>query len=155
MLRAGLPAGSGEYTLTASLKRQVPHSTLTTATESVWTFRSGTTPEERPLPLMAVRYAPEGLDDFNRAKPGGTTRVPLWVERNPGSDKAGVRSVRLEMSTDDGAHWQRVPVVRAGSGWTSVLPNPGTAGFVSLRAKVTDTRGAGVTQTITRAYAVG
>ena len=36
-----------------------------------------------------------------------------------------------------------------------MVPNPGEAGFVSLRAAVTDAEGIGVTQTITRAYAIG
>ena len=66
-----------------------------------------------------------------------------------------MKSIGLEMSTDDGANWHKIPVHRTGSGWTAVLPNPRAAGFVSLRAVVTDTAGSGLTQTITRAYAVG
>ncbi|MEV7908112.1 hypothetical protein, partial [Streptomyces anulatus] len=69
-LHAGLPAGPGAYTLTASMRRQVPHSALSTAVESVWRFRSATTAKEQPLPLTAVRYSPAGLDEANRAKPG-------------------------------------------------------------------------------------
>ena len=137
------------------MRRQVPHSALTTAVESVWTFRSATTNKKQPLPLTAVRYSPAGLDDFNRAAPGTTTRLPLLIERNPGSQEAEVKSIGLEMSTDDGANWHKIPVHRTGSGWTAVLPNPRAAGFVSLRAVVTDTAGSGLTQTITRAYAVG
>ncbi|MEQ4722294.1 S8 family serine peptidase [Nonomuraea sp. B19D2] len=154
-LRADLPAGTGAYTLTASMRRQVPHSALSTGVESVWTFRSAATAKEQPLPLMAVRYSPAGLDTSNRATPGSATRLPLWVERNPGSARAEVTSVRLEMSADDGANWRPVAVTRTGSGWSAVLPNPRTAGFVSLRATVADTAGARLTQTIVRAYAVG
>ncbi|MFI7044851.1 S8 family serine peptidase [Streptosporangium sandarakinum] len=154
-LRADLPAGAGAYTLTASMRRQVPHSALSTGVESVWTFRSATTEKPQPLPLTAVRYGPGGLDESNRAKPGGVTRMPVWIERNPGAAAAETRSIRLEMSTDDGTSWRRVPLVRTGSGWTAVLRNPSAAGFVSLRAAVTDTAGTGLTQTITRAYAVG
>ncbi|MFE3452296.1 S8 family serine peptidase [Nonomuraea sp. NPDC059194] len=154
-LLADLPGEPAGYTLTASMRRQVPYSTLSTGVESVWTFPSSTAAERQPLPLTAVRYAPAGLDDFNRAKPGTTSRLPVSVERNPGSPQAEVKSLRLEMSTDDGAHWRRIPAVRTGSGWTAVVPNPRTPGYVSLRAVVTDTAGAGVTQTITRAYAVG
>ncbi|MFG1679637.1 S8 family serine peptidase [Nonomuraea sp. NPDC049269] len=154
-LRADLPSGRGSYTLTASMRRQVQHSALSTGVESVWTFPSATTAKEQPLPLTAVRYSPEGLDTSNRAKPGSVTRVPVRIERNPGSAKAEAKSIRLEMSTDDGANWRKIPVVRTGSGWTATVPNPATAGFVSLRAVVTDTAGVGVTQTITRAYAVG
>ncbi|WP_237110058.1 S8 family serine peptidase [Nonomuraea sp. MG754425] len=151
-LRADLPAGSGGYALTASMRRQA---TLSTEVNTAWTFPSATTAKEQPLPLMAVRYSPEGLDGSNRARPGSTTRIPVWVERNPGSTKAEAKSIRLEMSADDGATWHHVPVTRTGSGWTATLTNPPAAGFVSLRAVVTDTAGNGVTQTITRAYAVG
>ncbi|MEU9833178.1 S8 family serine peptidase [Streptosporangium sp. NPDC048047] len=154
-LHADLPAGAGAYTLTASMRRQVPHSVLSTGVESTWTFRSATTDKARPLPLTAVRYRPDGLDDSNRAKPGGVTRMSVWIERNPGAAAAETRSIRLEMSADDGASWRPVPLVRTGSGWTAVLRNPSAAGFVSLRAAMTDTAGAGLTQTITRAYAVG
>ncbi|MEV4110648.1 S8 family serine peptidase [Nonomuraea sp. NPDC049695] len=154
-LRADLPAGTGAYTLTASMRRQVPYSALSTGVESVWTFRSAATAKEQPLPLMAVRYSPAGLDTSNRAAPGSVTRLPLRVERNPGSAQAEVTSVRLEMSVDDGATWRPVAVARTGSGWTAVLPNPRTAGFVSLRAAVADSAGARLTQTIVRAYAVG
>ncbi|MER6581702.1 hypothetical protein [Nonomuraea sp. NPDC001023] len=151
-LRAGLPAGVGAYTLTASMRRPA---TLSTEGTSVWTFPSATTAEEQPLPLTAVRYGPEGLDDSNRARPGSTTRVPVWVERNPGSPKGRVLVIRLEMSADDGATWHDVMVARAGRGWSARLTNPSTAGFVSLRAAVTGSAGHAVTQMIIRAYAVG
>ncbi|MFD8533413.1 S8 family serine peptidase [Streptosporangium canum] len=154
-LNADLPAEATSYTLSTSMRRQVPYSTLSTAVEAIWTFRSASTAKEQPLPLMAVRYAPAGLDDLNRAKPGSLTRMPLWVERNPGGADAAVRSVRLEMSSDDGTSWRRVPVAPTASGWTAVVANPRTPGFVSLRVTATDASGAGLTQTITRAYAVG
>ena len=137
------------------MRRQVPHSVLSTGVESVWTFPSATTAKEQPLPLTAVRYTPEGLDDSNRAKPGSVTRLPIRIERNPGSTPTETNSIRLEMSVDDGANWRKLPVARTGSGWSAMVPNPSTAGFVSLRAVATDTAGTGLTQTITRAYAVG
>ncbi|RJL30415.1 S8 family serine peptidase [Bailinhaonella thermotolerans] len=151
---AEVPAGEGDYTLSTVFRRQVAHSALSTSVESVWTFRSGTTPEERPLPLMAVRYAPGGLDSHNRARAGSLVRVPLWVERNPGAPRSAVRSLTLEASGDDGATWRRVPAVRTGDGWTALVRSPAAPGFVSLRATVKDASGAGVTQTILRAYAV-
>ncbi|MDP9849296.1 subtilisin family serine protease [Streptosporangium lutulentum] len=153
--RADLPAEAAAYTLSTSMRRQVPYSTLSTAVDATWTFRSANTAKEQPLPLMAVRYAPEGLDDLNHAKPGSLTRLPMWIERNPGAPKATVRSLRLEMSSDDGASWHRIPAAPSPSGWTAAVPNPRTPGFVSLRVTVTDTSGAGLTQAITRAYAVG
>ncbi|MFF3670021.1 S8 family serine peptidase [Microtetraspora malaysiensis] len=154
LLSAELPAAKGTYTLHASAGRQVPYAALSTAVDAVWTFHSATAEKPQPLPLMAVRYAPEGLDDLNRAARGSVTRVPIRIERNPGAAEAAVRSVKLEVSSDDGAGWRAVPVIPAGSGWTALLANPGTPGFVSLRATVTDAAGDSVVQTITRAYAV-
>ncbi|MFI6817679.1 hypothetical protein ACIBG7_35155 [Nonomuraea sp. NPDC050328] len=78
------------------------------------------------------------------------TRLPLWVERNPGSGQGRVTAIRVEMSADDGATWDPVPTARTGAEWTAVLLNPARAGFVSLCATVTDDAGNGLVQTITR-----
>ncbi len=154
-LTAELPAGVATYTLTAAARRQGPHTALSTAVDAIWTFRSASTDKPQPLPLMAVRYAPHGLDGSNRARPGSVTRLPIWIERNPGAPKAAVKSVKLEVSSDDGATWRPVPALPTSSGWTALLKNHGAPGFVSLRATATDAAGDSVTQTITRAYAVG
>ncbi|MEV4357310.1 S8 family serine peptidase [Nonomuraea sp. NPDC049625] len=47
-----------------------------------------------------------------------------------------------------------VESAKAGTGWTALVTNP-RAGHVSLRATAGDHAGAGVVQTITRAWAVG
>ncbi|MFD1535701.1 S8 family serine peptidase [Nonomuraea guangzhouensis] len=154
-LTADLPAEPATYTLSATAGRQVPYSTLSTKVESTWTFRSASTSTREALALTAVRYAPTGLDEYNRAKPGSSTRLPIWIERNPGAPSAAVKSIRLQMSVDDGATWQNIPVRAEGSGWTARVTNPRTAGFVSLRATSSDTAGSTVSQTIHRAYAVG
>jgi hypothetical protein len=155
VLRAILPAESAAYTLTATGTRQVAHSTLSTSVEATWTFRSARTTSAQALPLTAVRFAPHGLDELNRAKPGSTTTVPIWTERNPGAAKGQVKSLRLEMSADDGATWTSVPVKAVGPHWAARIANPGAAGFVSLRAAATDSNGDTVTQTVRRAYAIG
>ncbi|MGW0201934.1 hypothetical protein ACWDX9_51865, partial [Nonomuraea sp. NPDC003201] len=155
VLRAELPAGAATYTISSSMRREVPHSTLSTTVDTVWTVRSSHTAGERPLPLMAMRYAPAGLDDLNRAVPGSTTPLPMRLERTPGALRPPVEQVRLEMSGDDGTTWRPVPVVGTGSGWTAMVPNPRTPGHVSLRVKVADAAGTGLTQTVIRAYAVG
>jgi subtilisin family serine protease len=150
---ADLPKERASYTLTASARRQVPHSTLSTGVDAVWTFPSAYTQNASALPLTAVRYAPEGLDDHNRAKAGTTTRVPVWLEHNPGSE-TGVRSLKLEVSADDGATWRPVKLVRTSTGYLASARNPGAAGFVSLRANLVQGDGVRTTQTVTRAYAV-
>ncbi|WP_344884673.1 hypothetical protein [Nonomuraea antimicrobica] len=123
--------------------------------ESTWTFRSASTAKREALPLTAVRFAPQGLDEYNRAKPGSSTRLPFWIERNPGAPAAAVKPIHLQMSVDDGATWRDVRVRAKSSGWTAQMTNPHTAGFVSLRATSTDTAGNSVSQTIHRACAVG
>ncbi|MFG3437340.1 S8 family serine peptidase [Nonomuraea sp. NPDC047897] len=154
-LTADLPADPATYTLSTTAGRQVPHSTLSTKVESTWTFRSASTAKREALPLTAIRYAPKGLDEYNRARPGSSTSLPIWIELNPGAPPAAVKSLHLQMSVDDGATWRDVGVRAHGSGWTARLTNPRTAGFVSLRATSSDTTGNSVSQTIHRAYAVG
>ncbi|GAA2285471.1 S8 family serine peptidase [Nonomuraea roseoviolacea subsp. roseoviolacea] len=147
-----LPAEAATYTLTASAQRP---SALSTKVEAAWTFRSERTDKARPLPLTAVRYLPEGLDDHNRAKPGSTTVLPVSLQRNPGAPAPRVTSITVEASFDDGASWRPVRLVGSGSARMARVANPAAPGFVSLRAKVTDAAGDQVTQTITRAYAIG
>ncbi|MEV4582787.1 hypothetical protein AB0K16_57205 [Nonomuraea jabiensis] len=149
-LRAELPSEAASYTLSTSMTRQ---SVLSTRVEAAWTFRSSRTAKRRPLPLMAVRYAPDGLDEANRATPGSVTRLPIWLERGQGAGP--VKRLRLEMSADDGATWHAVPVAASGPGWTALVRNPATPGFVSLRVTAQNGSGGGLTQTIVRAYAVG
>ncbi|MDF2709499.1 MAG: hypothetical protein K0R62_5151 [Nonomuraea muscovyensis] len=60
----------------------------------------------------------------------------------------------MEVSVDDGITWRAVPVVRTGEEWIALVANS-RAGHVSLRATAGDGSGAGVVQTIMRAWAVG
>ncbi|MEV0588007.1 S8 family serine peptidase [Nonomuraea sp. NPDC050310] len=152
-LTATLPEANTAYTLTASSRR--PEAGLSTGVDAVWTFRSSRTAKPESLPLMAVRYAPQGLDDANHAEPGSRTTVPIRVERAPGARRAAVTSIKLESSADDGRTWRPVHVQATRTGWTTQLANPTAPGHVSLRATVTDKAGNRVIQTVTRAYAVG
>jgi subtilisin family serine protease len=153
-LEATLPAEAATYTLTATGTRQVSHSILSTHVEAAWTFRSARTATAQALPLTAVRFAPRELDDLNRAKPGSTTAVPIWTERNPGAPGAAVETLRLETSSDHGASWREAPARPTPHGWIAHIANPQT-GSVSLRAKATGTNGDTVVQTIRDAYAIG
>ncbi|MEU4579481.1 S8 family serine peptidase [Nonomuraea sp. NPDC023979] len=147
-MRAKLPAGAATYTISASARR--PAATLSTAVDAVWTVPSARTGEERPLPVMAMRFGPAGLDAVNRAPAGSLTRLPMRLE-------GGVRpvSVRLETSADDGATWRPVRASGAGPSWQAAVRNPGTPGYVSLRVRVEAAGGAALTQIVVRAYAVG
>ncbi|MDT0306067.1 S8 family serine peptidase [Streptomyces sp. DSM 44917] len=100
------------------------------------------------LPFQAVRFSPR-LDAANSARGDGWFAVPVSVQRNPGSAPAALASLGVEVSYDDGAHWQRVPVVAG----RALLHHPDT-GHVSLRARAADADGNTVEQTIIRAYAL-
>ncbi|MFI9595506.1 hypothetical protein [Nonomuraea sp. NPDC052265] len=79
----------------------------------------------------------------------------MSLHRNPGASAPRATTITLETSFDDGANWRPVRLTRVGSGWKARIANPDAPGFVSLRAGVTDAAGDRVTQTITRAYAIG
>jgi len=56
------------------------------------------------------------------------------VRRQPGAPGAGVRSLTVDVSYDDGKTWQKAPLRRDGGGWVASVRHPAAAGFVSLRA---------------------
>ncbi|MGI5166505.1 S8 family serine peptidase [Spirillospora sp. CA-253888] len=151
-MTAKVPADAATYTLHEKLTRTGPPASLSTATDTLWTFRSAHAAGEQALPLMTVDLMPAGLDDHNRAKAGRTTVVPFWVKRNPGAPAAAIASSTIEASFDDGGTWQRLRVVgTAGAGAVTVTP-PAGAEHVSLRASATDRDGNAVVQTVIRAY---
>ncbi|GGO81482.1 hypothetical protein [Nonomuraea cavernae] len=72
-----LAGAAATYTLGVSARRDVAHSSLTTAIDSVWTFASGRTTGTRALDLPSVKYTPEGLDAHNRARAGSDTTITI------------------------------------------------------------------------------
>ncbi|GII78745.1 serine protease [Sphaerisporangium rufum] len=147
-LEVETPEGTGTYTVAVSARRNVPYANLATAVESSWTFRSAPAPEFALVEVPSVKLAPHGLSELNRARPGSVT--PLQARAEGGK----LTGLRLEASTDDGTTWRPLPVVRTGGAWLTVITNPRTAGYVSLRATATGPDGTAVKHTITRAYAV-
>ncbi|MGM1059922.1 S8 family serine peptidase [Saccharothrix sp. Mg75] len=149
--RFTVPAGRADYRVEVDATRAPGVSGSSTSVAGRWTFRSGTVPGERarPLPLSVVRFTP-ALDATGGTPAGRVLRVPLTVEQQRGADNGRVRRVGVEVSFDDGKSWAAVPVV----GNAAFVRNPGAAGFASLRAKGSDSRGNGFEQTVLRAYRV-
>ncbi|MBP2335636.1 subtilisin family serine protease [Saccharothrix coeruleofusca] len=143
-----VPAGNGDFRLETEAVRAEGVSEFSTEVRGRWTFRSGTTTGEQPLPLTVVRFAPE-LDDEGAARAGALLRVPLVVDQQLDT---GVRRVQVEASFDDGATWRQVLVL----GNTALVHNPDNpGGFVSLRVKGADGRSNTFEQTVIRAYKLG
>jgi hypothetical protein len=137
--------------LTAEATRTAPWWPLSTKVAASWTFRSSAEQEGAALPLLTVRFDP-AVDVRNRM-PGGASKIPVSVERQ--EDKhPKVTELAVEVSYDDGDHWQAAPVSRTDDHWTITLRQP-KAGFVSLRAKAVDDAGNTVNQTVIRGYEIG
>ncbi len=147
-----LPAAADNYRLTATFARG-GQNVLSTKVEATWTFRSGhvagTTPQR--LPLSTVRFTP-ALDLNNAVKKNTTVTVPVVVDHQTGSAAGVAKTVKIEVSFNDGKTWATVANTGTGDKRTVKIKNPNSAGFVSLRASVSDTKGNTETQTIIRAY---
>ncbi|TDB76925.1 hypothetical protein [Micromonospora sp. KC723] len=139
-----VPPGTRDFRLTATARRDVRWSALSTRTETTWTFRSGTGTGR--LPLIGTRYDLR-LDDFNRAPAGRP--FGFTVATDP-----PVPTARLSASTDGGVTWRAVPLTPTGDGWRALVANPAKGG-VSLRFTATDSSGSTVTQQVDDAYLVG
>lgn len=146
-----VPPGRADYRVEIEATRD-DRFPLSTSTSLVWTFRSGHVPgeEPEPLPVSVVRFTPR-LDQHNTVPAGRAHLVPVEVQPQPGSDAARLRRLTVEVSFDDGASWQPVPLV---AGRYALVRPPDSPGFVSLRANALDRDGNAVVQTIIRAYAI-
>jgi hypothetical protein len=148
----GVPDAEATYRLEISGVRP-SFAEVSTEVSATWTFRSAHVPDATftPLPVMAIRFGP-ALDEHNAARAGRAFALPVWVQRQAGPPAAGLRDLDLDVSYDEGATWQPVPLTRAGDRWLAKLLHPATAGSVSLRAEASDRAGNSVQQTIIRAY---
>ncbi|GAB3472620.1 S8 family peptidase [Actinophytocola sediminis] len=152
-----VPAEPADYRLVATATRD-DVSTLSTSVSSEWTFTSVRPPEDRKgkggtgLPLLAVRYAPPGLD-LDNAVDARSIRIPVTVEWPAEAPAATLAALTVEASFDDGRSWRPLAVTIDGpAAATAEITHPAGRRHVSLRANATDSGGNTVTQTILRAY---
>ncbi|MFB9683639.1 S8 family serine peptidase [Amycolatopsis plumensis] len=147
-----IPDTAGTYTLRSVATRSVPWSVVGTAVDVTWTFREpGLAAPLKPLPLLVVR-AEGAVDEQSRAPAGKPFVLALTAQRQPRAGEFRLADLRVETSTDDGAHWTVAPTARIGNGGLAVVRNPAGEGFVSLRITARDADGNAVTQTVIRAY---
>ncbi|OLF09875.1 S8 family serine peptidase [Actinophytocola xanthii] len=148
-----VPPRTAEYRLEVGATRSGAYE-LSTSVSLEWTFTSAHVPEGRAtaLPVSVIRYTPE-LDATDTAPAGRRFTVPVLVQRQPGATTA--RTLRTEVSYDDGRTWQPAHATGRGDHWRAVVNHPSRAGFVSLRTTATDHAGGSVTYTVIRAYRIG
>ena len=149
-----VPAAESTYRLEYAVTRGAKGGfDIGTAISGSWTFRSGQVGTDKAtyLPLAAFHFAPK-LDLLNRAKGGRTTHVPVSLGWQPGAAKSAVRTIKVDVSYDDGATWRPAKLTATGrAAWSAVLRPPAT-GFVSLRASATFADGGTTDYTLIHAY---
>jgi hypothetical protein len=154
--------------------RKSPYFTLSTKAHTEWTFRSSHADGSGQLPagwecdlagltdcavtpLMMARYdLPQSMSDRH---PAGATSFVLTVAHLQGGPELPVTSATVSVSYDDGATWQPTKVTDVGDSHFRVsYTTPAvkaTNGFVALKLSAVDASGGTITQTISRAYALG
>lgn len=153
-----VPAEPANYRLAVQARRSGV-SSFSTQVSCVWTFTSARPPDPDPkkpggtgLPLLAVRFAPPGLDLHNavRAK---NIEIPVTVEQPYNAPATTLTALTVDASFDDGRTWRPVAVtLDQPTSATAAVTHPSGSRYVSLRAHATDSAGNTVTQTVIRAY---
>jgi hypothetical protein len=141
------------YRVEFDVDNHAPWARVSTRTQTAWTFRSRRPAGEdiATLPLMTVDWEAD-TDLGNRLE-------SRWIEfrlgHQPGAPASRFESATLEASYDDGATWRPVRRLwRVGANrWEAKLER-GSGAFVSLRQRAQDAAGNGISQRITRAYAL-
>jgi hypothetical protein len=161
-----VPAGDRAYRVRYEQRRTVPWSSLATAADTEWTFRSarpaaGSAPAGVPcptgepcaaLPMLVPNY--QVPTDLRGRVAAGLGQVVLTVAANQGAPASPVDTATLSWSADDGATWTPARVRSQGGGrFAATVPHPAGA-TVSLRITAADRAGDTVTQTLVRAYQV-
>ncbi|MEH0929220.1 S8 family serine peptidase [Micromonospora sp. CPCC 205558] len=149
-------AGDLPYRLVVGTTQDPTGGPYSTSTTTEWTFRSKAPAagvESAGLPLLQLDYAVD-TDAVGTAK--ANTDLSVSANHLPGVTGFGtIGSVTLEISYDDGAHWQKQSLDRAKDGsLTTKLRAPKGAKFVSLRASAADGSGNSINQTVLRAFGV-
>jgi len=150
---ATVPPEWSPYTLETTVSRGGP-TVLGTQISAVWSFSSSSVDPNSVLrlPLWAVTFKP--VLNADNVAPVGSFQIPLTAVAQTGSPVAGMNTITVQYSTNDGATWQNATVTGSGVNRTATVTHPNTTGFVSLRATATDFAGNSVTQTTIRAYKI-
>ncbi|MER6910881.1 S8 family serine peptidase [Streptomyces sp. NPDC000594] len=131
-----LPAQDARYTLATTVKRHPTVARTASRMDASWTFRSRRPAdgEEARLPVSTVRFHPALALD-STAPAGRRQTVPFTVH-GPAKG-AGLKSLTVSVSYDNGRTWRRTPVVRD----AITVRNPARGQGIALRALVTDRQG--------------
>ncbi|MEV6192878.1 S8 family serine peptidase [Streptomyces sp. NPDC051920] len=151
-----VPAGNLPYRAVLDVERPGDIFRLSTRTHTQWTFMSDTVDSDsfEPFSVLNLDYRLD-TDLHGDVRAGTAQKMVLSpVSMGGGTVPGKVTAVKLEVSYDDGATWQKVQVVKgtggSWTGWFKTARKPG--GFVSVRASAVTSSGFGVKNEIIRAY---
>jgi hypothetical protein len=145
-----VPAEDSEYRVVVTANRPADVFDVSTTVSAEWTFRSAFVEgnEAAPIKTSAIRFTPR-LDAANSAPAGVPFLVPVSLQRNGTGAADRPRTLKVEVSYDEGKTWKRANTILNA---VAVLYHPANADSVSLRATATDRDGGKVTETVLRAY---
>ncbi|WP_328966430.1 S8 family peptidase [Streptomyces sp. NBC_00239] len=151
-----VPAGNLPYRTVLDVERPGDVFRLSTRTHTEWTFMSDTVDSDRfePFSVLNLDYKLDS-DLHGDIKANATRQIALKpVSLNLGPVPGTVKTVKLDVSYDDGAGWQKVTLTKGADGYWKgsfrTARKPG--GFLSLRASAETGNGFSVKNEIIRAY---
>ncbi|BCJ41400.1 hypothetical protein GCM10010168_56010 [Actinoplanes ianthinogenes] len=154
----------GWYTLQVDAQRYrpgliYPADLLSPTTQAVFRMKLDPKAKPRVADVILPRLVPAGLTLRNQGRASGTTVVQIRPDRQTWDPdlvlgKVTAKTVTLQASYDGGRTWRSMPVRRTGGTWQATVANP-ASGAVTLRSRITTTKGAYAQVTIVRAYTVG
>ncbi|MFD9001543.1 S8 family serine peptidase [Streptomyces sp. NPDC059582] len=151
-----VPAGNLPYRAVLDAERPGDVFRLSTRTHTEWTFMSDTVDADffEPFSVLNLDYKLES-DLHGDVKAGATQKIALKpVPMDLGTVPGKVTTVKLDVSYDDGATWQKVILAKDSGGYWKgsfrTAKKPG--GFISVRASTGTDRGFSVKNDIIRAY---
>ncbi|MYT73883.1 MULTISPECIES: S8 family serine peptidase [unclassified Streptomyces] len=152
-----VPAGDAAYELTlqtAKIGSRVWN--RSTQTSTAWSFRShldeSAYSQGVPLLFPHLTLPEDGLKTL-AARDG--QRIDLTATGHAGYTPGRITEAALSYSYDGGETWTEARTARHDGSWTATVDHAGATGEqVTLKVRLTDAKGASVTQTVTRAYDV-
>jgi subtilisin family serine protease len=150
-----VPADKADYALTLDVVNGADNwSDTSTRTSTTWRFESARTKESGAvLPLLDLEYELDA-DGYNAMPAGTSYPLTLLPDYQTGGSGPGRFHATADVSFDDGATWQSVPVTGTGSRLRAEVPATSGPGFASVRVVVTDAAGNELSQEIDCAWRI-
>lgn len=151
-----VPAGNLPYRTVLDVERPGDVFRLSTRTHTEWTFMSDTVESDRFEPFSALNLDYKLESDLHGdVKANANQQIALKpVSLNLSAVPGTITTVKLDVSYDDGATWQKVTLTKGADGYWAgsfrTAKKPG--GFVSVRASAETDSGFSVKNEIIRAY---